>query len=238
MKPRFRCHPCMFRHFDSHRLPDPHLTHQVRLFPRRSPQRSSANAAVGGLEPPPAGRLRRAYLHLPRSTASRSSAYHQPPSAFVTHHFAYLRSWWCPVTCAPSPCGRPSRPPWQVVTPATTTGTVSPWGSRPVGDPTFVSAIRVERDVGAPLISFNALAGHRSDPRRLAASTAYTLPQGRRRFQASFRRASFCAFWRLGFSQSRFRHITRAPQPPAPYAWARAAGFLACCCPLTPFGSG
>src|SRR5688500_18330510 len=53
MKPRFRCHPCTFRHFDSHRLPDPHLTHQVRLFPRRSPQRSSANAAVGGLEPPP-----------------------------------------------------------------------------------------------------------------------------------------------------------------------------------------
>src|SRR4051812_273569 len=76
--------------FDSHRLPDPHLTHQVRLFPRRSPQRSSANAAVGGLEPPPAGRLRRAYLHLPRSTASRSSTYRQPPSAFVTHHYAYL----------------------------------------------------------------------------------------------------------------------------------------------------
>src|SRR4051794_33389181 len=89
MKPRFRCHPCTFRHFDSHRLPDPHLTHQVRLFPRRSPQRSSANAAVGGLEPPPAGRLRRAYLHLPRSTASRSSTYRQPPSAFVTHHSAY-----------------------------------------------------------------------------------------------------------------------------------------------------
>src|ERR1035437_3728251 len=90
MKPRFRCHPCTFRHFDSHRLPDPHLTHHVRLFPHRSPQRSSANAAVGGLEPPPAGRLRRAYLHLPRSTASRSSAYRQPPSAFVTHHLARL----------------------------------------------------------------------------------------------------------------------------------------------------
>src|SRR6266496_3652404 len=31
-----------------------------RLFPRRSPQRSSANANVGGLKPSPAGRLRRA----------------------------------------------------------------------------------------------------------------------------------------------------------------------------------
>src|SRR5512133_897100 len=96
MKPRFRCHPCTFRHVDSHRLPDPHLTHQVRLFSRRSPQRSSANAAVGGLKPPPAGRLRRAYLHLPRSTASRSSTYRKPPSAFVTHHYAYLRVVECP----------------------------------------------------------------------------------------------------------------------------------------------
>jgi hypothetical protein len=29
-------------------------------------------------------------------------------------------------TCAPSPCGRLSRPPWQAVTPASTTGTPSP----------------------------------------------------------------------------------------------------------------
>ncbi|MGO9501083.1 MAG: integrase core domain-containing protein [Streptosporangiaceae bacterium] len=41
-----------------------------RLFPRRSPQRSSANAARGGLEPLPAERLWRASnLHLPYSTA-------------------------------------------------------------------------------------------------------------------------------------------------------------------------
>ena len=60
------------------RLPDPHLTHQVRLFPHRSPRQSSANAAVGGLEPLPAERLRRAYLHLPRSTASRGSTYQAP----------------------------------------------------------------------------------------------------------------------------------------------------------------
>ena len=70
------------------RLPDPHLTHRVRLFPHRSPRQSSANAAVGGLKPPPAGRLRRAYLHLPRSTASRSSTYIKLLSAFVTHTHA------------------------------------------------------------------------------------------------------------------------------------------------------
>jgi hypothetical protein len=42
----------------------------------------------------------------------------------------------------PSPCGRLSRPPRRGVTPATTTGPVSPWDSRPVGDPAFVPVIR------------------------------------------------------------------------------------------------
>jgi hypothetical protein len=42
------------------RLPGPHLTHHVRLFPRRSPRRSSANAAESGLKPPPEGWLREA----------------------------------------------------------------------------------------------------------------------------------------------------------------------------------
>jgi hypothetical protein len=66
------------------RLPDPYLTHQVRLFPHRSPRQASTNAAVGGLEPPPAGRPRRAYLHLPCNIASRSSTYLKLPSAFGT----------------------------------------------------------------------------------------------------------------------------------------------------------
>jgi hypothetical protein len=39
-------------------------------FPHRSPRRSSANAAWGGLKPPTAGRLRRANLHLMHSTMS------------------------------------------------------------------------------------------------------------------------------------------------------------------------
>ena len=81
------------------RLPDPYLTHPVRLFPHRSPRQSSANAAVGGLKSPPAGRLRRAYLHLPRSTTSRNSAYIKLLSAFVTH------------TCANAPVRHPRRRP-------------------------------------------------------------------------------------------------------------------------------
>src|SRR5664280_3278360 len=64
--PRLCVHPvlhviCSFRHFigGDARLPDPYLTHHVRLFPHRSPRQSSASAAVGGLESPPAGRFRR-----------------------------------------------------------------------------------------------------------------------------------------------------------------------------------
>src|ERR1700730_16278392 len=45
--------------------------------------------------------------------------------------------------------------------------------------------------------------------------------RGRRRFQASFRRVRLFTFWRLGFRQFRFRHITRASQHLVPYAWAR-----------------
>jgi len=65
-------------------------------------------------------------------------------------------------------------------------------------------------------------------PRRTAAGTWTPRGKGRHRFQASFRRASICAFWKLGFRQSGFRHIARAARPVAPYAWARPAGFLAC----------
>jgi hypothetical protein len=69
------------------------------------------------------------------------------------------------------------------------------------------------------------------EPWRTAAGTWTPHGKGRRRLQASFRRASICAFWRLGFRQSGFRPIARAARPAAPYAWARPAGFLACYCP-------
>jgi hypothetical protein len=51
---------------------------ESRLFPRRSPQRSSANAAVGGLKPPPAGRLQEGQTTSISSTLPQSA---KPPSA-------------------------------------------------------------------------------------------------------------------------------------------------------------
>jgi hypothetical protein len=41
-------------------------------------------------------------------------------------HYAYLALLDPLITCAPSPCGRLSRPPWWDVAPTTTTGTPSP----------------------------------------------------------------------------------------------------------------
>ncbi len=44
---------------------------------------------------------------------------------------------------------------------------VTPGARAPRVDPTFVPVVRVERDVGVPLISLIALTGQRSTPRRL-----------------------------------------------------------------------
>src|ERR1035438_7081703 len=63
------------------------------------------------------------------------------PAAFTEYtqyrfgvlHYAYLPVIRCPVTCAPSPCRRLSRPPWCGVNRTTTMGTLSPWCSRPEG---------------------------------------------------------------------------------------------------------
>ena len=51
---------------------------EPRLFPRRSAQRSSANAPVGGLKPPPEGRLRRA-IQPPSLLQHRSQRDHHLP---------------------------------------------------------------------------------------------------------------------------------------------------------------
>jgi len=53
-------------------------------------------------------------------------------------------------------------------------------------------------------------------PRRIAAGDRLSRRRGQRRLQASFRRAFTCAFWRLGFRQSGFRHITRISRCAAP----------------------
>jgi hypothetical protein len=89
-QPRFRCHLCSFDTSSVVRFRSPsRLTPaalKARLFPRRSPPRLLTAAARGGLQPPPAGRLRRAtrpparHLHLRYSTASVGPTFYiEPP---------------------------------------------------------------------------------------------------------------------------------------------------------------
>jgi hypothetical protein len=93
---RFRCRLRNFRRLTSarprprallERLPDPHLTRSSAPFPCRSPRRSSANAAQGGLAPAPEGRHRRASS--PPSLAQlrlwKGSSTRLLPQRFVTH---------------------------------------------------------------------------------------------------------------------------------------------------------
>ena len=61
------------------RLPGPHLTPLTTPFPRRSPRQSSANAARGGLKPPPAGRLRRAKTFISRTAPFPEAALQPTP---------------------------------------------------------------------------------------------------------------------------------------------------------------
>src|SRR4051812_14547057 len=55
------------------------------------------------------------------------------------------------LTCPPSPCVRLSRTPWWGVTPTTTMGTPSPWGSPPLGDPAFRAGMTFRTVAGAPV---------------------------------------------------------------------------------------
>jgi hypothetical protein len=72
-------------HRSSSRSPPDVIT--SRLFPRRSPQRSSANADAGGLKPSPAGRLRRARQPPSLRTAPQPTrrASHKPRPVLRVH---------------------------------------------------------------------------------------------------------------------------------------------------------
>jgi hypothetical protein len=62
------------------RLPGLYLTHSSCALSERSPHRLLTDAACGGLKPPPAQRLRRAYLHLWCSQLPSGSTFYIDPS--------------------------------------------------------------------------------------------------------------------------------------------------------------
>jgi hypothetical protein len=67
--------------------------------------------------------------------------------------------------------------------------------------------------------------------------TADFCRRGRHRFQASFRWASICTFWRLGFKQSSLHRYHAGPPKHHPIRLDMALGFLACYFPLVTFRS-
>ena len=54
----------------------------------------------------------------------------------------------------------------------------------------------------------------------VAATAKRCRRRARRRYRVSCRRTMPCIFWRLGFRQSSFRHITRVPRRVTPDTWA------------------
>lgn len=124
------------------------------------------------------------------------------------------------LTCPPLPCGRLSRP-------RTTTGTPSPWGSPPVGDPAFRARTTSRTVAGALFVTLRSvrptqspgacrewkskIPSHRVG-RRLSPTTMGTI--GR---QPS---CPICliAVWSLGFMQSSFHHAVRVSTG-LPFGW-------------------
>jgi hypothetical protein len=145
----------------------------------------------GSLPPNPACPLsgHRAFQRFMR-TPSTTSAVCIP----LTSWFLYRSS---PVPLRP--VVRLSRSPdWADVTPPTTYGHSVAIGLASLRRSHVHTAIR-QHDLGVPSVSLNALTGHRSCAPEDCSAPLAIAPQGRRRFQASFRRASNFAFWRLGF---------------------------------------
>ena len=96
-----------------------------------------------------------AYAHLARLTVAGHRATCSPSPALPRTGSPFRWSASQRHTL-PSVCVRPLQP-----SQLGTARTPSPWASRPLGDPMFRSGGTCSRDVGAPLMSFNALAAHR-----------------------------------------------------------------------------
>ena len=131
------------------------------------------------------------------------------------------------VTCAPSPCG-PALPVARLAGRYSCDyyGHSVAIGLASLRRSHVQQRYTSERDLGVPFASFNALTGHRSCVPEDYGMLLQFRRRDRRRFQASFRRGTFYPFWRLGFRQSSFRHITRIFPARRPVRLGTAAGFL------------
>jgi hypothetical protein len=126
------------------------------------------------------------------------------------------------ITCAASPCGRLSRSPWRVVTSATTTGTPSPWGSRPVGDPVvrLRCTCRARRRPPTHLLDHPRWAAFRAT--EVVPTHGFTPGHGTAPVTDVIPAGAHFHHWRLGFKQSSLGHIVRALRHPGLDASSRS----------------
>jgi hypothetical protein len=99
----------------------------------------------------------------------------------------------------------------------------------------FITAVRVERDLGVPSVSLNALTGHRSCVPEDCGELVANSPQGQVPVSGVFPVGAV-----LHLLETRLQAVWLSPcraDPPArhPIRLGMAAGFLACCCPRLPF---
>ena len=99
----------------------------------------------------------------------------------------------------------------------------------------FITAVRVERDLGVPSVSFNTLTGHRSCAPEDCSELVANSPQGPVPVSGVFPVGAV-----LHLLETRLQAVWLSPcraDPPArhPIRLGMAAGFLACCCPRLPF---
>ena len=115
------------------------------------------------------------------------------------------------LTCPPSPCGRLSRP-------RTITGTPSPWGSPPVGDPAFRARTTFRTVVGALFVTLRLATPTQSPGACREWKSKIRSHRIRRRLSLTITgtigRKPSCptcliAVWSLGFMQFSFHHAVR-----------------------------
>jgi hypothetical protein len=152
-------------------------------------------------------------------------------------HYACLPAFECPITWPPLPCGRLSRPPWSGVTPTTTTGPPSPIGLASRRRSHVRPCCTKQRDLGVPLISFNALTGHRSLLRRLRPLYSSRAAEPAPVSDVFPVDANFHLL-EIGLQAIQPSPYHAGPSQHRPIRLDAACGFLACSCPLSLSGPG
>ena len=99
----------------------------------------------------------------------------------------------------------------------------------------FAAAVRIERDLGVPSVSLNALAGHRSCPGGLRRATVYHAA-GAAPVTGVFPAGVYLRLLETGIQAIQLSPYHADPPARSPIRLGTAAGFLACYFPLGPFG--